>query len=258
MNYSLLPFPTHAGDDYTGLPDLRAELESRSPNVAQNSIANLDLLNHVVDLLEAQPWKIWINHCRESAGQLHLAVYGGDMGRQVDLDDEINAGFFLTNCELGNNDLQASTRIYRVACENGAIVESAEGQSFAIGAADSPPADWRLQLERVIECSFSGDGIDADAARFKNAMTKMVVTPYEMLCHLSAEGLITDDDQSAIQTAFTDAADYTLYGFINAVTSVAHELRANDQWAHAFHIERLGGEILYGHHNLPSLDPVYG
>lgn len=127
MKYSLLPFPTHAGSEYEGLPDLRAELESRSSKVAPNAIANLDLLNQVVDLLEGQPWKIWVNHCRESVGQLHLAVYGGDMGRQVDLNDEINAGFFLTNCERGNSDLQASTRIYRVACENGAIVEVRRG-----------------------------------------------------------------------------------------------------------------------------------
>lgn len=257
MKYSLLPFPTYAGVEYEGLPDLRAELESRPARVAANAIGNLDLLGCVVELLEAQPWDICIDHCCEAQGRLHLAVFGKDLGRQVGMDDEINAGFYLTNCERGTCDLQASSRIYRVACWNGALVESGPGQSFSIGATDSPPADWRLQLERVVECSFSGHGIDADAARFRNAVESMVVTPYEMLCHLAAQGLITEEDQSAIQAAFTEAGDSTQYGFINAVTSIAHDLRANDQWVHAFQMERLGGEILYGHHDLPALDAVY-
>ncbi len=259
MNYSLLPFPTRAAcsEEYEGLPDIRAMLESRARNVASHAIGNLNLLNHVVEILENQPWKIWVDHCQEHDGQLHLAVVGGDMGRNLEKNDRLNAGFYLQNCELGRTETLACTRIYRVACENGAILECDKGQSFAIGARDMYPADWQLKIKEVIEYSFSGDGIDADTARFRKTMTEMIVTPYELLCHLSAQGLIDEDEQCEIQAAFTEAADFSMYGFINAVTQTAHGLRANDRWARAFHLERLGGEILRGDHNLPSLDPVF-
>ncbi|HUG67394.1 MAG TPA: hypothetical protein VMM76_06565 [Pirellulaceae bacterium] len=109
----------------------------------------------------------------------------------------------------------------------------------------------------VIQRSFSGDGLDIDLSRFRATTQRMVITPYEFLCHLSAQGLITDDEQCDIQSAFTEAADFTMYGLINAVTQVAHGCRSNDRWVRAFQIERLGGEILRGDHNLPALDPVY-
>lgn len=126
-----------------------------------------------------------------------------------------------------------------------------------MSAADSHSVGWQTKIRNVINRSFSGDGLDVDLGRFRATTQQMVVTPYEQLCHLSAQGLITDDEQSDIQLAFAEAADFTMYGFINAVTQVAHGLRSNDRWARAFQIERLGGEILRGDHNLPALDPVY-
>ncbi len=258
MNYALLPFATRAvSHDYEGLPDIRAELESCDRVVALNSISNLDLLNHVVDLLQDQPWRIMVNYCYENHGQLHLAVFGVDMGRNLDKDDRLNAGFYLQNCERGLSETLACTRIYRVACENGAILECEEGQSFSIGPNDQPPANWQSRIRDVVNYSFSGDGLDTDAARFRKTMTEMVVAPYELLCHLVSQGLIDEDEQSEIQAVFNETADFSKYGFINEVTQTAHRLRANDRWTRSFQIERLGGEILRGDHNLPSLDPVY-
>jgi hypothetical protein len=84
----------------------------------------------------------------------------------------------------------------------------------------------------------------------------MLVTPYELLRNLEAQGLVSGSEQSAIQASFDDAADFSLYGLINAVTQVAHRLRLSDAWNRAFQIERLGGEILRGDHNLPAWDLV--
>lgn len=252
MNYALLPFSPRAYWDYEGLPDIRSELQSRAATAATNAIGNLELLDEIVELLRDQPWAIKIDHCQEKEGRILLAVVGIDMGRQIDKGDDVNAGFFLSNCERGKHGLQASTRIFRVACTNGAIVEDNIEQTFSIGATDTIPNDWRMELKRVIDYSFSGYGIDTEAARLRNAITKVMTTPYEMLCHLNAQGLIDDDDQCAIQKAFDDEADFTFYGFVNAVTSIAHRLRDNDHWVHAFEMEKLGGEILCGKHDLPT------
>ncbi len=258
MNYALLPFPTFSREaKYAGCPDIRNVLNSRKRNVARNAIDNLELLNHVVDTLRDLPWNFAIDHCREHNGRLHLAVMAQDLGRDLDVGDKMNAGFFLQNFENAESETLACARTFRVTCENGALLECEKGQSFTISAADRPPTKWRHNITAVINRSFSADGLDIDLARFRATTQQMVITPYELLCHLSAQGLIDDDEQSDIQTAFSDAADFTMYGLINAVTQVAHGLRSNNRWTRAFQIERLGGEILRGDHHLPALDPVY-
>jgi len=258
MNYALLPFPTFSREaDYAGRPDIRNALASRDRDVARTSIDNLELLNHVVDTLRDLPWDFAVDHCHEQNGQMHLAIMAHDLGRNLDVGDKMNAGFFLHNSESASSETLACARTFRVSCENGALLECEKGQSFTVSKADSPPANWQLKIKNVIDRSFSGDGLDVDLARFRATTQQMVITPYEFLCHLSARGLIEDDEQSDIQSAFNDAADFTMYGLINAVTQVAHGLRSNDRWARAFQIERLGGEILRGDHSFPALDSVY-
>jgi hypothetical protein len=211
----------------------------------------------VVETLCSLPWNFSVDHCHEQNGQLHLAIMTYDLGRNLDVGDKVNAGFFLQNSEAADFETLACARTFRVSCENGALLECELGQSFTISTWEAPPANWKVKVKDVVDRSFSGDGLDVDLARFWATTQQTVITPYEFPCHLSAQGLIDDDEQSEIQSAFSDAADFTMYGLINAVTQVAHGLRSNDRWARAFQIERLGGEILRGDHNLPTLDPVY-
>ena len=258
MNYALLPFPTFSKDaEYAGRPDIRDTLKLRQTSDATDGINNLDLLNHVVDTLRDLPWDFAIDHCYEENGDLHLAVLAHDLGRNLDVDDRLNSGFFLHNSEAGKTDTLACSRLFRVACENGALLECEPGQTCTIKAGTQTNVDWRSKMTDVIARSFSGDGIDVDLARFRATTKQMIVTPYELLCHLSAQGLIGDDEQSNIQSAFNKEADFTMYGLINAVTQVAHGLRSNDRWVRALKMERLGGEILRGDHNLPSLEPAF-
>jgi hypothetical protein len=44
---------------------------------------------------------------------------------------------------------------------------------------------------------------------------------------------------------------------INAVTRIAGRCRDFDDWKRAVELERLGGEILRGDHQVPVLDAVY-
>jgi hypothetical protein len=256
MNYSLLPFPTlfSRGADR---PDIRGMLVSRDKQNIGNGIGNLELLNAVVDMLRELPWHFYVDHCHEANGDLHLSVMAIDLGRELEKGDKLNAGFFVQNSESRNCETLACSRVFRVACENGALLECEKGQSFEIAAANKPPANWQTKIQHVVNRSFDSHGLDLDLARFRATTEQMLVTPYEILCHLSAQGLITDDEQSDIQAAFTEAADFTMYGLINAVTRIAHGLRSSNSWPRAFEVERLGGEILRGDHNLPSLDPVY-
>jgi hypothetical protein len=205
-------------------------------------------LDELAEMLRSLPWKFQVDHCYEDDGNLHLALLAVDLGRDLDRGDHVNAGFYLQNSERGAFSTIACERVFRVACENGALIECEKGQSAELSAS----GDWRPELHAIIGRCFSAEGLDVDLARFRATTQEMLLTPFELLCSLEAQGLISTDEHCDIQAAFDDAADYTLYGLINAVTQIAHRHRRSDSWTRAFDIERLGGEILRGDHNLPS------
>jgi len=251
MRYSLFPF---ASLREAGGPDLREQLRVRGPaGLSVSGIANLELLEEVIGLLRDIPWEVQIDYCDEDAGDLRLAAVAPLLGRDVEKGDRVQAGFFLQNSESGAFRPLACERVYRVVCENGYMIECEQGQATTLVGS----ADWRPALAGVVARSFAADGLHRDVARFRAATSRMLMTPYEMLCNLIAQGFLSEDEQSDIQAEFDDVGDYTLYGLINAVTRVAGRCRDFDDWKRAVELERLGGGILGGEHQPPVLDAVY-
>ncbi len=153
-------------------------------------------------------------------------------------------------------------RIFRLACRNGALADAVEGQRLVLprrierGQPDPYPT-WQARLAEVVERAFDGGSVDEETKRFRATTDEMLASPYEFLLNLVAQGLITEEEQSLIQRAFDDAGDSSLYGLVNAVTSIAHRHRYAAQWTRAFAVERLGGEIARGDHQPPVGSPVW-
>jgi hypothetical protein len=260
MNYSLAPFPMDPQVEREAggpLPDIRGALASRAQPDSQRVIANADLLDAAVDALRDITAPFQVTHCHEAGGDLHLSIAAAVRGHSVAPGDEIRGGLFIRNSETRRFDTRLCTRLYRVVCANGALVECDKEQSFAIPVADAPPSGWREAVQRVVRRSFDERALKLDFARFEATANQMLVTPYEFLCHLAAQQVITEDEQAEIQNLFDENADFTMYGLINAVTQSAHAHRASDEWVRAFQIERLAGEILRGDHNLPAFESAY-
>jgi hypothetical protein len=252
MQYALFPFPSLRE---AGGGDIRSALRRRGMKSSApiRGISNIELLEHLVERLRELPWEVAVDYCHEALGDLRLAVVAKGLGRNVEVRDVVQAGFCLENSETMTFKPFAATRVFRVACENGYLVETEQGQSAVL----STGADWRTAVAQVVDKSFSAEGLDRDAAHFRAAMAQMLMTPYELLCNLVAQGYISDEEQSAIQAEFDEVGDFTLYGLINAVTRIAGQCRDSDDWKRAVELERLGGEVLRGDHQPPVFDPVY-
>lgn len=257
MNYSLHPFPGPRSAVDDPRRDIRAALSSRVAAAHENAIANRELLDIIVESLREITVPFYITHCHETGGDLHLSVTAAQHGYHVTKGDEIRGGLYIRNSEFCRFETLICTRLFRVMCTNGTLMECDREQSFSIAIDDRPPADWQTKISQVIQRSFDNVALNLDYKRFEATTRQMIVTPYELLCHLAAQGLIADDEQSDIQATFHSNADFTLYGLINAVTQTAHAHRGSDRWLRAFEIERLAGEILRGDHNLPAFDAVY-
>jgi hypothetical protein len=252
MRYSLFPF---ASLKDAGGPDLVGQLRVRQSGapLSGSRISNRDLLETVVDLLRDVPWDISVDHCEEDGGDLRLAVVAPRLGRDVEKGDRVQAGFFIQNSESGAFQTLAAERVYRVVCENGYMIECEQGQVATLAGV----AEWRTVVAQVVERSFAAEGLDRDIARFRATTTQMLMTPYELLCNLVAQGVLSEEEQVAVQAEFDDVGDCTLYGLINAVTRIAGRCRDFDDWKRSVELERLGGEILRGDHQPPVWAPVY-
>ncbi len=224
-------------------------------------VDTLELLDRAVEKMAQLPVPVRIEHCEAEDGELYLTAVAPDLAREMSEGDYLYGGFFLATSETTLMDTEASVRIYRVACANGALVDAAEGQRLALprvvkaGEAD-PYAGWEEKLDRVIARSFDGGDLGTESRRFRATANQILATPYELLLHLRAQDLISEEEQARIQRAFNEGRDESMFALINAVTQTAHHHRDRDDWARAFAIERLGGEILRGDHQPPVLDPV--
>src|SRR5687767_10595705 len=131
MRYALFPFPSLKE---AGGADIRSALQARVERGSSiaSTVGNLELVDETVRLLRELPWEIAVDFCDEDRGRLRLAVVAPDLGRDVDQGDVVQAGFFLENFEAAKSMPSASARLYRVACENGYLVECGEGQASVL------------------------------------------------------------------------------------------------------------------------------
>jgi len=249
-----------------GRGDLLVRLEGdRVRAVLPGNVRRLDaleLLDEIRNRLGKLAVEVRLEHCVEEDGDLHLTLVAPGLAGEVNEGDYIYGGFYLAHSETTLAETEASVRIYRVACRNGALMDCSEGQRLVLppivaqGRPD-PYAAWPEKLGRVLARSFDGGDVDLEARRFRSTVSQILATPYELLLNLVAQGIVSEEEQARIQREFNQGRDDSLFALVNAVTSQAHGMRDRNDWRRAATLERLGGEILRGDHQPPVLEPVY-
>lgn len=214
---------------------------------------SLKLLEEASSLLSAVPRRLELEHSVVQHGEFHIDVYAPEVAQEVDPGDYVYGGFSLAHAP--DVYTEAGVRIYRVACRNGILVDSVDGQRFEF-TGSHPPLRWRKKLARIVSQSFDGGCLGEETQRLRKVQQEILTTPYEYLLNLRAQNLITEEEQTAIQREFDKARDATVYGLVNAVTRIARLHRNRSDWRRALQIERLGGDIARGDHTPPVGSPV--
>jgi len=133
----------------------------------------------------------------------------------------------------------------------GALVECERAQTLVIGSRDSA-RDWNRKVPEIICRAFDNDGVGADITLFRKTTEEMIATPYEILCNLVAQRLITEEEQSVITAAFNEAADLTLYGVITQLQALPIACVKTTIGSGRYIWNRLGGQIIRGDHRIHS------
>jgi hypothetical protein len=170
--------------------------------------------------------------------------------------DYIQAGFVLSNSEVGAAALSIDELIFRLVCTNGLIrgnlvrrthlgsrLESGEGgivfRNETLLAEDRA---LMMRVEDAVTSAVDSVRFQQIAAQFAEAATSTrVERPVEAMQVLAPTANLTEAETGNILTHLAAGGDLSQFGLVNAITRAAQDVEDYDR---ATELEELGGKVL--------------
>ena len=218
---------------------------------------NLELCAAVLPIIRDMKGSV-IESCEVTEAHLYLKVINRKMKAEVAVNDVVQAGFVITNSEVGLGHLTVEPLIYRLVCKNGMICKDFSQKRRHVGRqiesgdtayelySDETLAQddkaFFMKVQDTVRCA-------ADEAKFMLTVHKMQEAMQIPLEHqpmqevelLADRFSLTENECGDIFRQLFLSGDNTRYGLLNAVTAASQN--AVD-YERATELERIGGEIL--------------
>lgn len=195
--------------------------------------------------------------------RMFIKVVNKSLRSKVELGDVVQAGFVVSNSEIGLGAVKVEPLIYRLVCKNGLIVKDYATRKFHTGrqienleeaydlfSDETMMADDKAFFMKVQDIVRSA----VDEARFKLCVDKLKdaqninsgYNPVETVEVLGDKYILSKNERASILRHFILGRDLSKYGLINAVTRASQDVADYDR---ATDLERIGGELL----NVPDM-----
>ncbi len=218
---------------------------------------NLELCAAVLPVIQSMKGAV-IESCEVTEAHLYLKVINRKMKTEVATGDVVQAGFVITNSEVGLGHLTVEPLVYRLVCKNGLICKDFSQKKRHVGrqveAGDTAyelyseetlaqdDKAFFMKVQDTVRCA-------ADEARFLLTVDKLRETmniplehqPMQEVELLADRFSLTENERGDIFRQLFISGDSTRYGLLNAVTAASQN--AVD-YERATELERIGGEIL--------------
>jgi hypothetical protein len=191
---------------------------------------------------------------------LYVQVVNPRQQADVKPGDVVQAGFLLTNSEVGHGALHLQPLIYRLVCTNGLVL--AEKQDYTLtrhhvgrtqdagvleqfyrdetfAAADR--AFW-LQVQDTMRAAIKGEFFKNAVHQLREATTQPITGDPVKVVELAAQtfGLSETERGSVLQHLIADG-DLSRYGLLNAITRTGADAKSYDR---AVELETTGSAVL--------------
>lgn len=191
--------------------------------------------------------------------RLYLNVRLPKVEAEIKVGDPVQAGFLVTNSEVGLGRLGVQLRVYTLACKNGMVVPDFALTKYHVGKQIAGDGDEAYQF--FADETLAADDhayflkvrdmvrAIADEAKFKQICiqlrelteTKPMENPVEAVKRLAKPLEITEKEQTGLLTHLVTGGDLTAYGAMNAVTRLAQDAGDYDR---RYELESAGGKVL--------------
>ena len=197
-----------------------------------------ELLQAVSPVLEERFQVNWFSLTEDS---LHLRLVDPRLSREALPGDRLLAGIHLGNSEVGKRAVTVDALVYRLVCQNG-LVRLVKGKSLIHQRHIAlSHARFRAALgEAVSDALVQATGF---MERLIWASQTLVPDLETLLPAIGHKWALTQKTQEAIRAgllATPRGQQETLYGLVNAITSAAQALDADDRYS----LEALAGTLL--------------
>lgn len=200
-----------------------------------------------------------IESCEVTDAHMYLKVVNRKLKAEVGVGDVVQAGFCISNSEVGLGSLKVEPLIFRLVCKNGLILKDYSQKRYHVGrqvnvdedAAYELYSDETLQqddkaffmkVQDTVRCA-------VDEARFMLAVGKMKEAvqiplehdPVQEVEQLADKFMLNQNERGDVLRQLFMGRDNSRYGLLNAVTASS---QLSDSYERATELERIGGEIL--------------
>jgi hypothetical protein len=220
---------------------------------------NDDLAETLIPILGAIP-DVRFESCHVDEERMYIKAYTPRVVGEVKVGEEVCAGVFITNSEVGAGSFRVEPFVYTLACTNGMVVSKSLADSIRrihVGRrlqADDGGRVFRDETLAADDRAFflaAGDVVRAavDEVRFRDLVAAMKAaaesTPVQNVPaaveRLAKTESLGEGEASSILTHLAAGGDLSKWGVLSAVTRHAEDV---ESYQRATELEELGGKIL--------------
>ena len=219
---------------------------------------NLELCAAVLPMIQEMQGA-QIESCEVTPSHLYLKVVNRRVKAEVRVGDVVQAGFVVSNSEVGLGSLRVEPLVFRLVCKNGLICKDLAQKKYHVGRQvnSSDDSAYELYSEETLAQDDKAffmkvqDVVRAavDEAKFLLTVDKLREATQIPLKHepvkavklLADKFQLTENERGDILRQLFMGADNSRYGLVNAVTAASKIAKTYER---ATDLERIGGEIL--------------
>ena len=219
---------------------------------------NLELCAAVLPVIKEMK-NATIESCEVTPTHMYLKVINKKLKAEVAVGDVVQAGFVVSNSEVGLGSLRVEPLVFRLVCKNGMIckdlgkkkyhvgrqVNDSDDDAYELYSDDTLAQDDKaffMKVQDIVRCA-------VDEAKFMLTVNKMREAMNIPILHEPAKEVelladkfqFTELEKSSILGQLFMDKDLSRYGLVNAVTATS---KMSQSYERATELERIGGEIL--------------
>jgi hypothetical protein len=222
---------------------------------------NVDLAATVLPIIGEIP-DVEIVSCDLTEKRMYIKAVTPRVSGEVKVGEEVQAGVFVSNSEVGSGRLRVEPFVMTLACRNGMVVPKALGAAAMrrvhVGRRlDSDDETYSVFTDETLKADdhafflACGDVVRAavDEVRFRDLLKVMqaaansaqVQDVIGAVQHLAKAESLEDNEVNSVLTHLAAGGDLSQWGVLSAVTRTAEDVEDYDR---ASELEELGGAIL--------------
>jgi Domain of unknown function (DUF932) len=218
-------------------------------------VDNQDLLAIVLTELSDMGDGIRIVSCNVTDTKMYLKVVNTKIEAAIALGDVVQAGFTLSNSELGDGAISVEPWILRLVCLNGLALKDGKQRKNHAGRANESTDLYASDTIQAIDNAFKLKIRDLvrnaiSITTFRNAVADLQASKSDIITGHPAKAVevtakaigLSSDESSVVLNHLIRSGDLSRFGMLNAVTRTAEDI---DSYDRATEVERLGSSVLY-------------